>query len=62
MTLIKIKFKRTKSSPWENGLFIEPSNVIIDSLGNVVKGMVEDLTRLHFDFCIDLEGIMNKEN
>lgn len=62
MTLVKIRFKRTKYSPWENELFIEPSNVIIDSLGNVVKGMVEDLTRLHFDFYIDLEGIMNKEN
>jgi hypothetical protein len=62
MTILKIRFKRTKNSAWENGLFIEPSDVIIDSLGNIVEGLVEDFTRLHFDFCIDLTGIMNKEN
>jgi len=58
MLIYKIKFKRTKNSAWENGLFIEPSDVIIDSLGNIVEGLVEDFTRLYFDFCIDLTSIL----
>jgi hypothetical protein len=63
MTILKIKFKKESiHSPWENGLLIEPSDVIIDSLGNIVEGLVYDFTRLHYDLCLDLTGIMDKDN
>lgn len=63
MIIFKIKFKRIdKNSFWENGLFIEPSDIIIDSLGKVVEGIVYDLQRQQYDFCLDLQPLMNKEN
>ena len=57
--IIKIRFKRiNEDSAWENGLFIEPSDVIIDSLGNIVEGMVYNFERLHYDLCFNLTEIM----
>ena len=59
MTIIKIRFKRiNEDSAWENGLFIDPSDVIIDSLGNIVEGMVYNFERLHYDLCFNLTEIM----
>lgn len=63
MTIIKIRFKRiNENSAWENGLFIEPSDVIIDSLGNIVEGMIYERHSQWFDLCLNLDSIMNKED
>jgi len=58
MTIFKIRFKRKESSKHEYGIYIEPTDIIIDSKGKIVEGLVYNFDRLYTDFCIDLSLIL----
>ena len=61
MTIFKIKFKRAENSEQEYGIRIDSSNVIIDSNGRIVEGLVYDYTSNHYDFCINLTNLLKEE-
>ena len=62
MQIFKVSFKRTKNSPWENGIMIEgEKDSIFDKEGNYIKNLW-NFERDYYEFCIDLSSILNQKN